>query len=82
MPHQPGFRIPTVSVPVEVTWTEVGRADESGVVVLSRLNWASPMGTHGSSELGNSSLPWKALFWMSSAYIPPSPEWLMSSNWS
>lgn len=83
MPHQPGFEIPIVFAVlffVAATLTESGRAVERATEVFCSVKVALPIGVHGERVAGNSVLYWKARFWISSAYIPPSPEWLISSN--
>ena len=83
MPHHPGLSRPILALLESgpgATFIEVGSAEESGIDVFCRVKTAFPTGTHGSRVDGNSLLPWNARLFISSAYIPPSPEWLMSSN--
>jgi len=77
MPQYPGFEIPTT--PLETaTFKEVGNADDKGVVRFCKDSEALPMAVHGEITEGRTVLPWNARFITSSAYTPPSPEWLMS----
>lgn len=52
---------------VAVTLSDVGSADESGLVLLSKAIVVEPMADHGSSVEGKEEEPWKALFWINSA---------------
>jgi hypothetical protein len=77
MPQYPGFEIPTT--PREAaTFREVGNADDKGIVRFFKDSEAFPMAVHGERTEGRTVLPWNARFITSSAYTPPSPEWLIS----
>jgi len=76
MPQKPELARPILPV-VPATLTEAGRAAESGVGSFLRES-CELMADQPERLEGNFSLPWKARLRISSAYMPPSPELLMS----